>query len=845
MNRRHLLSRPSTASPTDLPTLDGAPAAAPNCEIWLAAQSHLDTAWLWTWGETVEKARSSFRVALAHIARFAGCTFTQSQAQLHAWVAEHDPALFARVQDAVQHERWIVVGGMWVEPDTNLPCGEMLARQILVGQRWFERNLGRRARVGWLLDSFGFSAQLPQLLRQGGLDFFLTTKLLWNDTTTFAPNVFWWTALDGTAVLAYQTPAVLGPKNLVGLMIDLKRFLRQNPVRRVLLLYGEGDGGNGPRPDEVLHVQMMGALSRRGLLPPIEQGGPQGWFESVAADHPPIPAVQGELYLEYHRGTYTTDARGKRLNRLCEDALLGAECFATVAHLLGQDYPRDALDSTWRQMLLLQSHDSIAGTVVPEAQREAHEAFENVLRDSHSIRDSALAAIGGRVDTRGDGTPLLVFNAMSWARTDIAVADAGDFPEDFRLFDIEGHDVPWQRLGEGGVAFLARRVPAMGHSIVRIGEGSPAPAETNLLDERDDVLVVETPCLRVGIDWCSGHLLWLQDRRADDREVLDGEGNVLQLFRDRPRMWDAWNIEANDLRKPLAELRRAQSVRVADNGPLFTTVLVRKKHGRTRVEQRIIIHRHLPRIDFQTTIDWFEAHRLLKVAFPVRVRSGMATFEVPFGHVQRSTGCATAKERAQFEVPHLRWFDLSHEGYGVSLLNDGKYGCDAKGSVMRLSLLRAPSFPSRRFPSLVPWLRPTRTTDGGRHTCTFALLPHSGDWREAETLRHAAGLNSPLLVRRVEPHPGDVAPCRGLLAVDSPAVVAVAARVADGGGAIVVRLYESQGRDVRTALQLCVPVLEGREANLLEEPGDLVDLQGLSFRAHEIKTLRLVLRPPP
>jgi alpha-mannosidase len=600
----------------------------------------------------------------------------------------------------------------------------------------------------------------------------------------------------------------------------------------------------------------MAAMGRRGLLPPIRQDGPEAWFEQVSRGPLDIPTVRGELYLEYHRGAYTTDGRGKRLNRACESALLAAETLSAIAWSWGAAWPAADLDDLWKRMLLLQGHDTVAGTVVPESQEEAHRAFEGVLDESRRLSAAATAWLAERIDSGGPlplgdeapsrgplpgppadtvGRPIVVFNPLSFSRGGAIELEAG--PEIRSAVDDRGRPVALQASG-GKLVAQVPKVPPLGWSTIFLRE-SPAPSSPPIrVVEDDDALRVETPHLSAAIDWGTGHLVSLA---TEGREWLKGEGNVLQLFRDRPPMWDAWNIEAADLRAPIAVLRRAMCVRLVERGPIRAVVLVRKKRGGTVIVQRIVFHADAPRIDFVTEVDWREAHRLLKVSFPVRVDAPRATFEVPFGHVERSTARTTEAERAMFEVPHLRWFDLSDSEGGVSMLNDGRYGCDVEGSTMRLSLLRAPSFPSRRFPSLVGWGRPSRTTDSGRHRFTWSIMPHRGDWRAGGTEREAAALNVPLLAREAKRHSGPLPGRWSLAAVDSEAVCIDAVFVAQEEASLALRLHETWGRPVESALRLAPTVRRAEETDLLEERGRPATPERLAFRPLEIKTLRLAV----
>ncbi len=809
-------------------------------DIYLVAQCHLDSAWLWTWRETQRKACSTFERAVGFLRRFDGYSYTQSQAQLYAWVERDAPELFAQVRHYVMAGRWHLAGGMWVEPDTNLLRGESLARQLLYGQRWFQQKFGRLARVGWLIDTFGFSAQLPQLMRQAGLDGFVTTKMLWNDTTEFPHNLFWWEALDGTRVLAYQTPDVLGRKNLVGLLGAVQRFAKRNATPHVMLLYGEGDGGNGPKLDEVLQVQLMAGLARRGLLPRIHQSSPHEYFDRVAHSSG-IPTWRGEMYLEYHRGALTTDVVTKAYNRRCEEALLTAETFALLAQPHGLPYPREELRELWQRLMLNQGHDSIAGTVIRDSQQECHAAFRDILAGGQRILQRSLQALAA--------PGLVVINPLGFPRDEVMAADlpAGLLVQGASV-QQRGRDV----TGREWVFFRSGEVPPLGFRSFS-SSASATPAENTALPRcTAGPLTLETAWCQLTVDRVSGHVTSLRDRRVGGREVLAGAGNVLQLFLDRPRKWDAWNIDPGTLDHPPRLLDKATRVELVESGPLRHVVRTERAWRKSRFVCHIIAWEDTPRLDFELWVDWRETRRLLKVAFPVAVQAERATFEVPFGAVERSTRSDTPQSAAQFEVPLLRWMDLSSSSYGVALLNDGRYAGDVRGNVMRLSLLRAPTYPPRLLPELVAPLLGSKQPiiDHGEHVIRYALIPHAGGWAEAGVVPMAAAFNQPLraIARSADHEPRTPArsPMASLASWQGPSSVMIESiKMAEDEDACVVRLYEATGQAAAGLLEVAGSIRQAHQCDLLERPQSALDLEPdgvpLQFRPFEIKSLLLRL----
>jgi alpha-mannosidase len=600
--------------------------------------AHLDTAWLWPLEETWRKLVRTTTTQLRLMDEYPEHRFAHSQAQHYAWLAERAPELFARVRAAVERGQWIPVGGTWVEPDTNLPSGESLARQLLHGQRWFERHLGRRCSELWLPDVFGYTAQLPQLMRLAGISRFLTQKLSWNRFTEPEHHVFTWEGLDGSRVLTHFPPADTynAEATVPELRAAVERYKDHARVSHSLLVFGHGDGGGGPTRDMLERLRRARDLTG---LPRIELRPPEAFFDELEAEARDLRVVVGELYFEYHRGTYTSQAAIKRGNRRGERALHDAEL---VDALAGDGSAVATLEPLWRTLLLNQFHDILPGTSVTEAMTRARADLERVVAEAHAL-----------LPPRGD----IPVSTAGAPRRAVVTEPSGALA----LIELPG-------IGAGAVVEADDRVR---------------------VERRDDAVVLANAHLRavVGADGTLRSLV------TADRETLSAPGNRLELYADDPVQWDAWDVDPVHLETREDCPPAAGPVRVDDH-PLRGEVAFERAIGeRSRLRQTIRLDAGARRLEFHTEVDWQEDHRFLKVAFPLAVRATEATYEVAFGAVRRPTHYSTRADLARYEVPGHRWADVGEHGFGCALLTDSTYGYSVFDGTARLSLLRAPREP--------------------------------------------------------------------------------------------------------------------------------------------------------
>ena len=765
----------------------------------LTGHAHLDLAWLWPLAETRRKAQRTFANALALLERYPELTFNQSSAQLYAFVEEDAPELFERVTAAAAGGRWEPIGGMWVEPDLNMPAGESLVRQLLYGQRFFLGRFGAAHSVCWLPDCFGFTPALPQLLRGAGIEHFLTIKLNWSETNAFPHDLFWWEGLDGSRVFAHlfdnpdgEYNGQLGPRSAVG---TWKAFRGKALHGESLLSVGHGDGGGGITEDMAERGRELAAFP---ALPEQRFGRVDDFFaETRAAVGERAPTWTGELYVELHRGTLTTQGRTKRLHRRAERELVAAEVIGALARLLDGPEP-PSLEPLWRMLLRNQFHDILPGSGIREVYEEAERELTSVIAQAGELIDERLKELAERLVEPGDRPALLLVNPGLQPRP-VRVELAAPFPG---AQEVEG----------GSAVSAATAIPGLGlEALVEA-----APAGELSVSER----CLENALLLVRLA-SDGTLESVWDKRAR-REVLDGRGNQLWAYVDKPRAWDAWDVEAS-YPADGEELPAPESVRVVERGPHRAAVRLERRFRNSTVTQDVRLWAGSARLEFRTRLDWHDRRWLLKARFPLAVRSPRASFETAFGIVERPTHRNTSWDAARFEVAGHRFADLSEPGYGVALLNDGRYGHHALGSELGLSLLRSPAWPDP-------------LADEGTQDVTYALLPHSGGLVEGGVLMEAEDLNRPLLALPVRA--GAHGSWRPLLVSGLPLGLGTLKPLEDGGG-LLLRAYEPAGARGAVTIELPAQWTLAAEVDLLEGGAHA---PSLVFRPFQVRSWRLERR---
>ena len=791
----------------------------PAGRLALTGHSHLDLAWLWPLAETRRKAKRTFASVLGLMARYEDFAFNQSSAQVYEWVEGDAPGLFERVKERVAEGRWELVGGSWVEPDCQIPGGESMVRQLFYGQRYFEERFGRRCAVAWLPDTFGYSPSLPQLMQGAGITGFFTYKLNWSETNDFPHDLFLWEGIDGSRIVAhtFENPGTdyngdVTPHDLYG---TWRNFGGKRHHPESIFSFGWGDGGGGPSEKMLENYDRLKSFP---AMPRLRMSRMDDFFASLPTDS--LPKWVGELYLELHRGTLTTQARVKKLNREAEHRLLEAEVFATVAALGGAPYPAKELESLWKALLLNQFHDILPGTSISEVYEEAHQQLEETVGGAEALRDRALSGLEA-----GPGGAVTVANASLHPRplTVLLLIDQG------AVADAEGEPLPTQQTPEGLLVHAPdREVPGPGWTSLARRRESANAREVEIVPsvevgERAGGAFIENEILRVEVS-ADGDLARVYDKETG-REVLDGRGNRLLAYADKPPNWDAWDIH-QDYEKEGEEVPGAESIEVVEAGPLRGAVRVERRFRSSRIVQTYRLLSSSRRLDIETRADWHERQVLLRALFPLAVRSHEATFETMYGAVKRPTHRNTSWDEVRFEVCAHRFADLSEPGYGVALLNDGKYGYSAKDNVLGVSLLRSPLYPDP-------------LADEGEHHFTYSLFPHPGGWTGAGVAREAFALNSPL----VAVESGGVSEF-GFVAARGVELALGSLKRAEDGRGVILRLYEPHGARGEAVLRFGFGVAGIERTNLLEEPEGEVEERGgevrLEARPFEVITLRVV-----
>lgn len=789
--------------------------------IRAVANAHVDMAWLWPWTETVEVVRNTFSTVLQLMRQYPDFIYAQSQAQAYVWMEEMYPELFKEIQQRVKEGRWEIVGGMWVEPDLNMPSGESLVRQILVGKRYFQQKFGVNPRIGWNPDSFGYNWQLPQIYKRSGLDYFVTQKMAWNDTTKFPYKLFWWESPDGSRILTYFPHDYVNDIDPVRISQDVAEYVPKTGLPEILHLYGIGDHGGGPTRTMLDSARRW--QDRPNIFPKLTFGTAQSFFDDVERNlaQLKVPVWNNELYFQYHRGVMTTQSETKKRIRQSEELLLNAEKFSSLAMLEGQPYPQEELQNDWKKVLFDQFHDIMPGSGIAINYVDAARDLGVVRLSGNKILAGSLETVAARINTEGEGIPVVLFNPLGWARTDVAEAEA-QFPSKFaprsgiEVRDSSGTVLPSSIISRDDkthtvkIRFVAESVPAMGYAVFHLVSVAPAASARTTLKAGTEGMENEFVSLKVHPK--TGCITSLLDKR-DGREALapGACGNLLQTFVDKPKDYDAWNIDAN-FEDQKWDLKDAEEVKLIENTPVRAVIRVRKKFQNSTFVQGICMYPGVPRVDVNMQADWHEKHILLKVAFPVSVQSNYATYEIPYGNIQRPTTRNTPEEKAMFEVPAFRWGDLSDTSHGFSLLNASKYGYDAKGNVIRLSLLRSPAWPDPH-------------ADEGFHEFTYALYPHAGDWKAAETERRGFELNYPLIPITTCPHQGVLPASHSLVRIEPGNVILTAVKKAEDSAALVFRFFEFEGKTGEVRLHFPEPATQAAQVNLMEKQDAPLSLQ--------------------
>ncbi len=800
----------AAAARAELAEVLSRPAHASAHTVHAVGHAHIDTAWLWPLRETERKVARTFANVVKLTETNPDLVFACSQAQQYQWVKDRWPETYKKMQTASEAGNWRPVGGMWVESDGNLPGGEALARQFVHGQRFFRDEFGMYCTGAWLPDSFGYTAAYPQLAALAGLEWFLTQKISLNKTNRFPHHTFWWEGIDGTRIFTHFPPVDTYNSEVSGaeLLWSVRNHADAGRATRSLLPYGYGDGGGGPTREMLERIQRFADLEG---APKVVHSTPEAFFGAAREEYSDAPVWSGELYLEMHRGTYTSQARGKAGNRRSEHLMREAELWATAAAVYaGVPYPYDDLDRIWKRVLLLQFHDILPGSSIRWVHEEAEQDYEQISTEVNALiatSQQALATPGGTVFT-------------SSPRAHASVVERPGFDQRVAVSLPPSSAVPLSEAMDRSVALAFTPVKV---------SGSASAGD----------LVLDNGLVRVTID-ADGLLSSVYDLQAD-REVLapGSRGNLLRLHTDLPNTYDAWDVDRHYLHR-FVDLTGADSVSVVPGGQAEASVVVVRSFGQSRIEQTLTLSAGDPGVRITNRTDWHEREKFLKAGFELDLRSPRSTAEIQFGHIERPNNVNTSWDHARFEVSAHRWVQVAEAGYGVAVLTDATYGYDASTAPregggtttsLRVSLLRAP-------------LSPDPEADQGHHVQTYTLLPGAGI---VDAVCGGYALNLPPRVVTGQASP-ELMPTSPLLDTDGDAVVIEAVKLADDrSGDVVVRLYESLGGHARTVLRASFGFSSAESEDLLERPlGEQSELEraadgsvALSLRPFQVLTVRL------
>lgn len=826
--------------------------------ISCVGHTHIDCAWLWTLKTTEDKAVRSFSTVLELMDQYPEYIFMSSQPQLYKYVQKNAPDIYQKIKERVAQGRWEPEGGMFVEADCNLASGEALVRQFLYGTRFFEKEFGKKNQILWLPDVFGYSAALPQIMKKCGIRYFMTTKISWNELNKMPYDTFYWEGIDGTKILTHFSPsrdfgaqaveggaetehfttynAMLGPSMVKGAW---QRYSQKYLNSQALMSYGYGDGGGGPTR-EMLENQRRLSQGIPGC-PRTEPSTAADFFHNLEKDVSSakyMPTWTGELYLEYHRGTYTSMARNKKYNRRAEFSCENLEFYSVLSKLLTDSpYPKQELRDAWEVTLRNQFHDILPGSSIKEVYEDSQKEYEELLHSNQDHTEALLEKMADSISA-GEGS-LVIFNPNSSSHPAPMTLAKELLPETAKnpiLVPLSeapfGSPIPLQKTKEGWVGIVSG-LPPKGYAAYQVTEilGGSHQEEFSVTKER-----IETPYFHISLNQ-SGHFTSIYDKRVQRELLTKGElGNRIISYEDRPHNFDAWDIN-NYYKEKSWPVDEVTSIQVVEEGPIRGAIKIQRPYLNSVIVQYLYFYRDLPQIDIRNEIDWKESQILLRTYFPVDIHANEATYEIQYGNVQRPTHTNTSWDFAKFEVCAHKWLDYSETGYGVSILNDCKYGCDVHDSVIGLSMLKS-------------GIHPNPDADKEHHTFWYSICPHTGTFREGETVQKAYALNNPC--QAVVKHTSSFGPLPAsysLIRTDRPNVIIQAVKEEEEGDHLIVRLYEYQNQRSQVRLTFGFPVESCTECNMLEREDTPVsfteDTLTFEIRPFEIRTFKITKKKSP
>lgn len=785
--------------------------------------AHLDLAWLWPIAETWEVAKSTFKSVFTLQKDFPELIFGHTTPALYEWIEIHEPELFNQIQIQVKQGKWEIIGGLWVEPDLNLIDGESMVRQVLYGQLYTQEKFGQPMKIAWLPDTFGFTWQLPQILQKAGIDYFVTQKLRWNDTTPFPHALFWWESPDGSRILSLMSAPIGEGIDPVKMGQYWSEWYTQTGYNQALWLVGVGDHGGGPSRDM---LEIGQRWQNSSFLPPCEFKKVIDYFQEIPLSYlNQLPIWRNELYLQFHRGCYTTHADQKRWNRRCEQVLYQAELFASLSTLLTQSpYPKSSIETAWKTTLFHQFHDILPGSSIAEVYETVNPSWQKVFNQTQDLLNQALQTLSQYIPLplppHPHAQPIIIWNPLNWCRSQVVSIPLSDSTPHGTLYTTDGEIVPTQISNFGNkshsptLLFFAPRIPSIGYGVfwwVADPLSNPDLDEKctdqtqSTISIREKMTVfentifggeewgLETDRLRVMVDGETGNLISIFDKLNQQEILGKSGGNLLEAFQDQGQYWDSWNIAPDYQNHPLPQ-PLLKEIHWRERGEIRQRLRVIRQIGESLFHQDYVLDIHSPYLVIETQVDWRETHVLVKAGFNWAFESEKVTGEIPCGVIERGTRPQTPEEKAQWEVPGLRWVDHCHGSYGVSVLNDCKYGYDVQPQHLRLSLLRGSTWPDEK-------------ADQGEHDFCYGIYPHSGNWQSGETVKRGYEFNFPLLVQWSNVTESISGMGMGekdrvsLLEFSDDSVILMALKPGESDAqSWILRLYESQGKTVDLSL---------------------------------------------
>ncbi len=781
--------------------------------VHLVGYSHIDLAWLWRKEETIHLVLPrTFSSVLKLMEEFPGFKFTMSQGQLYEWARNFHPDIFNRIRQRAGQGLWEPISG-WVENDCNLPGGESFVRQFLYGVKEIRRDFGKRTWIAICPDSFGYNGNMPQLLYHCGFRHFYTQKLHWNDTNEFPYRLFWWKGIDGTRILTLQSVGSyvekIREKNIIRL---IKEHRAHHPwIRNVMVVYGVGDHGGGPTRKDLENAVM---LMKRKDFPKLKFSTVENYFRSVMGEGRDavsrLPEMEGELYLEYHRGTYTSQELTKRFNLESETALVTAEKLCSIAFLYGESWPGREFSEAWKRHLLNQMHDILPGSGIKEVYDDAQKDYLANFVAARKVCRKAMRRLSA-LFPNVPGRRLVLFNSLSWERNALVELRLPEGVYNERgNFMLQGEGlkepIPCQRSAMDRNTIVFRiKLPPMGFRTVGLVKGSSGGIPKK--DVVPGIYTIENDLVKVTVDARTGRISSITDKRTGWEVLKNGGQAGYQFFDDKPKHYDAWNLGL----RYICDIEKPESVEIVEAGPVRKTIKTVHRYSESKFVTYISVVEGDPKVYIRCIVDWLERRKLLKFAFPMSIDPDVATYEIAFGALQRSTRRRTSWEKARYEVSGLAFADLTEDGKGAAILTHGRHGFDAKDGVLRVSLLKAP-------------VSPDPTADKHRHDLRIALLPHKGDWRDAALGCESREWNHPVLTFFVKARAGErmkLGSYVSFFSVEPKSVILETVKKAEERNSLILRLFESTGRPARGVV-VHVPGIPARWrlVNGLEEPRD-------------------------